>query len=72
MVRDAAVIAIGFGEPEHHGDGSPLPSLVQGGNFSLEIRSMGGYLLSFSRINHRVCHGSDIGRNLDVVLVRWQ
>jgi hypothetical protein len=28
-----------FGMPEHHGDGSALPRLVQSGNLSLEIWS---------------------------------
>jgi hypothetical protein len=27
----------GLGVPEHHGDGSALPMLVQSGNLSLEI-----------------------------------
>jgi hypothetical protein len=31
----------GFGVPEHHGDGSALPMLVQSGNLSLEIWSSG-------------------------------
>jgi hypothetical protein len=31
----------GFGVPEHHGDGSTLPMLVQSGNLSLEIWSSG-------------------------------
>jgi hypothetical protein len=29
----------GFGVPEHHGDGSALPMLVQSGNLSFEIWS---------------------------------
>jgi hypothetical protein len=36
MVRDEAVTATGIGVPKHHGDGSPLQSLVQGGNLSFE------------------------------------
>jgi hypothetical protein len=32
----------GFGVPEHHGDGSALPMLVQSGNISLENLSSGG------------------------------
>jgi hypothetical protein len=32
----------GFGVPEHHGDGSALPMVVQSGNLSLEIWSSGG------------------------------
>jgi hypothetical protein len=32
----------GFGVPEHHGDGSALPMLVQSGNLSFEIWSSGG------------------------------
>jgi hypothetical protein len=32
----------GFGVPQHHGDGSALPMLVQSGNLSLMILSSGG------------------------------
>jgi hypothetical protein len=40
--RELIKIVTGFGVPEHHGDGSALPRLVQSGNLNLEIWSSGG------------------------------
>ncbi len=37
---------------EHHGDGSALPMLVQSGNLSLEIWSLGGCWA----VNNMICH----------------
>jgi hypothetical protein len=41
-----------FGVPEHHGDGSALPVLVQSGNLSLEIWSSDGCWA----VNNMICH----------------
>jgi hypothetical protein len=40
--RGARANVTGFGVPEHHGDGSALPVLVQSGNPSREIWSSAG------------------------------